>query len=406
MNLKSMFAARTLKMTSTTIPLRNGATLFEEGIERDIGKVNQALLPLLGIAVCAALFKGWEEDAIGAVLLWSIASLSVGATLGFLFGIPKSGSGVASPVTKADGNRVDPAGSAGPDHAFSSGRANTNLEEVSDWLTKIVVGLTLVHWATIRADVIAISANMAATFRNKPTGADQSFAAALIVGFFTLGFLFGYLYTRMFLQGAFARSDPSMLRRFNQVVEEEMIGNLGDAKIDADGLAPALPSSEQMKSAERVRKVVPTDNPQAVLSPLRELAAEYERIRASTSASSARTRAMSQIVRRMTTLALAAAPYVGEFANSSSSGERLVAVAILKVRFDHRYTEFLARRLVDDPPFIGYQAAGALLGGVRLLGGDEKARLQALVRAALDELRSKHLVDENRDELMDEILKA
>lgn len=404
MTFKSILGSFTAKSLPVE-PAPGGAVSFEEGIDRDIAKMNQALMPLLGIALLAALYKGYTEHAISAVMLWSVASLSVGATLGFLFGIPKSGSAAARQDLKMERAKASASGGPEAETVPSRWRANTNLEEVSDWLTKIVVGLTLVHWATIRDDVIAISANMAATFHDKPTGADQSFASALVVGFFTLGFLSGYLYTRMFLQGAFARSDPST-QRFNEVVNREMASSLVAPKTDPAGFAPVLPSTEQMQSAERVRNVLPTDNPQAVLGPLRELAAEYERIRKSMPSSSERTRAMSQVVARMTTLALAAAPYIDQFLNSVSSGERLVAVAILKVRFDARYMEFLAKRLVDDPPFIGYQAAGALLGGVRLLGGEEKARLQQLVLDAEQQLKAKNLVDQNRDRLIKEILNA
>lgn len=79
---------------------------------------------------------------------------------------------------------------------------------------------------------------------------------------------------------------------------------------------------------------------------------------------------------------------------------------ILRIRFDPRYLEFLARRLVDGPPFIGFQAAGALLFGVPLLGGDDKARLQQLVRDAQQRLQEKDLVDANRDKLIETILAA
>lgn len=379
---------------------------FDADIDRDIGKINLALLPLLVTALGAATYGGWGSS-LGAVLLWCIAVLTVGATLGFLFGIPKSASAAPKSRQKnGDGEAATLPVEA--DALHSNGRANTNLEEVSDWLTKIVVGLTLVHWAAIRNDVIAISAQMAASMRATPTGADKSFAAALIVGFFSLGFLFGYLYTRMFLQGAFVRADQSMQiqKRFNDVVKKEMREDMSEAKDDAGETAAALPSAEQIQSAERVRQVAPADNPQAVLAPLRALAADYERVRASMPPSAERTRAMTQVVRRMTTLALAAAPHLDEFANSTSSGERLVAVTILKVSFDPRYTEWLAQRLVEYPPFIGFHAAGALLVGVRKLVGEEKAKLKRLVQAAQDELKSKQLADAGRDRLIEEILKA
>lgn len=373
---------------------------FDAAIERDIRKVNFALLPLLGVTFIAALYKGHEARALSAVLLWMVASLAAGGTLGFLFGIPKTANSVVPPKDAQQTNS-DKSGQpiAGQQEARpANARANTNLEEVSDWLTKIVVGLTLVNLTTIRNHVIEISANMAGTFHEKPTAADTSFATALLACSFTLGFLCGYLYTRMFLQGAFVRSDPSQM--FLQVVHEELVAD----GLKADELGPALPSPEQMKSAERVRQAAPTDNPQAVLAPLREMAAEYERIRMSMKPGTARTRSMSEVSWRMFKIALAAAPYVAELTSSTSSGERLAAVMVFKAKFNPQYSEWLARRLVDDPPFIGYQAAGALLAGVRLLGGDDKLKLQEAVRTAKGQLEAKNLVDTNRDELIEQIL--
>lgn len=345
------------------------------------------------------------EDAIGAVLLWGIASLSVGATLGFLFGIPKSASAPAKAV--ANGAAANPA-QAGADAdanpPASPGRANTNLEEVSDWLTKIVVGLTLVNWGTIQSDILTLSEKMAASFGAGPTVADVSFASALLVGFFTIGFLLGYLYTRMFLQGAFSRSDRDMATPFHDVLQREMRSNAADAGTSAQALAPAVPSANQLRSAERVRQLAPPNDPQAVLTPLRALAAEYEGIRIAGPKSPERTRAMSEVVNRMMTLALTAVQFIDQFATSASSGERLIAVVTLKARFDPGWIEWLAKRLVGEATFISVQAAGALLVGVRLAGPEDKARLRELVLAAQKELAEKELVDAERDKLIEQIL--
>lgn len=410
MDLKSAIAMFVANREAERAARRAAITPYEAAIARDIVKVNFALLPMLALAVGAAIYQGWKTPAFSAILLWCIATLAVGATLGFLFGIPKSGSLARRPDGNAAPDQTGQPPPDNPDPRGTNGRANTNLEEVSDWLTKIVVGLTLVHWESIRNDVTTISGHMAATFAPAPTDADRSFAMALVVGFFTLGFLFGYLYTRMFLQGAFARSDPDKLQLFNRVVSAAMASSTSGpvptagAATDEEVAAAALPSAQQRKAAEQVSRAAPTDNPQAVLQPLRELAAEYERVRAAMPASSERTREMSQILRRMTTLALAAGRYIDEFANSQSPGERLVAVAILQIRFDARYTDWLVRRVVEEKPFVGFQAAGALLLGNRMLSGSEKDKLQALVRAAQQELLSKGQIDVNRDKLLKQIL--
>lgn len=133
MFIRSMLAAYFPRLAPA--PPRSVPTPFEEAIDRDIGKVNLALLPMLGIALIAATYGRWATDALGAVVLWSIATLAVGATLGFLFAIPKSGSLPLKPDPGAGPGKPLHGAEAGLDHAAANGRANTNLEEVSDWLS-------------------------------------------------------------------------------------------------------------------------------------------------------------------------------------------------------------------------------------------------------------------------------
>src|SRR5256885_2192725 len=144
----------------------------------DIKKVNTALLPLLTLGLVAAIWVAWRASAIGPVLLWCVACLAVGATVGFLFGIPRAGSQSQKPVAGKDtAKTVAKTASTGRD-VESIGRPNTNLEEVSDWLTKIIVGLTLVNLSTIEARVMAISRNAAAALSAKPSDTDVSAATA------------------------------------------------------------------------------------------------------------------------------------------------------------------------------------------------------------------------------------
>lgn len=365
----------------------------------DIRRLNLALLPLLGLGFFAAIWVGWKSAGIGPVLLWCVACLAVGGTVGFLFGIPRAskdgtvrtGANEANGVTKADNGRSA--------RSADAGRPNTNLEEVSDWLTKIIVGLTLVNLGVIEQRVMAISRNAAASLYSMPSDADISAATALVVGFSVIGFLCGYLYTRLFLQGAFGRSDIEM-RKFYEVVEEELSNTAPEARPESG--QPSIPSQSDRQAAERILKVAPSDRPDEVLAPLRALAAEYEMVRRTMPFGFERTRKMAEIASGMKRLALAAANFIPMLTKSHQPGERLAAVIILQMKFDSTYIEWLAERLSEEPAFVGYQAASALLARLRIVGPPEAKRIKAAVQAAV----VKGIEPEvERDRLVSEILK-
>jgi len=80
--------------------------------------------------------------------------VSVGWLIGFLFGIPKvlQGDAAQSTATAASAQQGAGAGNASPGATAAATRAqrnkyqvNTNLEQISDWLTKIIVGLGLIN---------------------------------------------------------------------------------------------------------------------------------------------------------------------------------------------------------------------------------------------------------------------
>lgn len=117
-------------------------------------------------------------------VMWGLMCLCLGALVGFLFAVPKS-----NPEHKSE-------------QAFF---ANTNIELISDWATKIVIGLGLIHFQEIGAFIGTKSQELNASLQVQGgTGADHTlFAQALIVYFFVLGLIQGYLLTRMFLTGQF-----------------------------------------------------------------------------------------------------------------------------------------------------------------------------------------------------------
>ena len=130
------------------------------------------------------------------------ASLVLGALVGFLFGVPKA----------PDGDSTD----------------NTNIEEISDWLTKIIVGLGLVQLKKAPEYLSNLSGAIANTpFRQGELG------VAFAILFSISGFFLGYLAARLFLPKAFARArEIQRLERENEE-KQELVAELEEDVVSA-----------------------------------------------------------------------------------------------------------------------------------------------------------------------------
>jgi hypothetical protein len=162
----------------------------------------------IAIIVYAAAEGSWSVFALS--MLIAACAFSLGALLGFLFGIPQYFAKGGDPSAAAK----------------ASYQPNTNLTQVSDWLTKIIIGVGLVQFGQLTHTIGDLGDELASSLGGDPTG--QPFAIALVVGFFVIGFLVGYLYTRLRLQGAFTLSDRGAFDAVEEVVDAKV-----DAKLDA-----------------------------------------------------------------------------------------------------------------------------------------------------------------------------
>lgn len=140
----------------------------------------------IGFYSSTAQIFGHIAHAFGLFVLTAGATFLLGALLGFLFAIPK-----LSEVKSDDGKQVY--------------RANTNLEQISDWLTKILLGVGLTQMDEISNKIGSISQTMASEMNL--LGHEAMFISSLIVFYTVCGFLNGYLVTRIVLPRVFAQSD-------------------------------------------------------------------------------------------------------------------------------------------------------------------------------------------------------
>ena len=142
--------------------------------------------------------------------------------MGFLFGFPKS---------RAELSRL-------PTSTPTSFGENTNLEEVSDWLTKIIVGLGLVQFDKIRTFVEELGESVSHSITPEVSNGSETIAIAAMLYGFVCGFLFYYVWARTRLYEEF-------IRRANQAPKADNSARPVDQGIAARSLVGRGESAAQ-----------------------------------------------------------------------------------------------------------------------------------------------------------------
>jgi tetratricopeptide (TPR) repeat protein len=179
---------------------------------------------LLGFLVVGVVFVwvgAYSHNPLTAVL-WALACFVLGTLVGFLFGIPRvlQGSPTLGNPTSSDTALQDTPAQKGT-LAYDL-RVNTNLEQISDWLTKIIVGLGLIELRNVPAKLKSAAGYLARGLG----GNTEYFAGGLIVYFTILGFLGAYLVTRLYISVAFSRADRDASKQEGEEVDQQRVKNL------------------------------------------------------------------------------------------------------------------------------------------------------------------------------------
>jgi hypothetical protein len=125
--------------------------------------------------------SGWPQR-FGLLFALGSGAWIGGGSLGFLFGVPRYKSSAGDPSAAAHGPAAQAAAAFTP---------STNLEQISDWLTKIIVGATLVQLAPIVQGFCGLCLWIAVQLHNP---AAAIFAGGILIFFFFAGFMWGYLW--------------------------------------------------------------------------------------------------------------------------------------------------------------------------------------------------------------------
>jgi tetratricopeptide (TPR) repeat protein len=151
----------------------------------------------------------------GVGILAAGGFLLVGFLLGFIFAIPRMASAksveAGSPASAGKGTSLASSEDNGArTRATDTVETNSNLVEISDWLTKILVGVSLVELDRIPGRLGELTTYLGKGLTNCNNTAEassclqsaQSFSLGIVIFFFAAGFLIGYLWTRLYLQRA------------------------------------------------------------------------------------------------------------------------------------------------------------------------------------------------------------
>lgn len=194
---------------------------------------------VMALGALVVIFYGGSRSfnpvaAICSGLMISLAATLGAGLIGFIFGMPYARDTAGnSPVAPAEGNEAQKLQS--PATAY---RPNTSLEQISDWLTKILVGVGLVE-INRAPDVLArvvrfLSPSLDAGAEARPI------VAAVLIFFCVCGFLFGFLWARLYLRRWFVLYDQEAFKK-------ELVAEL--SRFGADGRAIAL-ATQQLERLE------------------------------------------------------------------------------------------------------------------------------------------------------------
>jgi len=147
---------------------------------------------------------GQFASVVGVSTVVAGSALLSGGLLGFLFGIPRTLQQEVNPTAQQTGNAEKI--SKGKTHEITYA-VNTNLEQISDWLTKILVGVGLTQLSAFPVALRKYANYIGPELGNFTNS--KVFSISLLIFFLITGFLISYLWTRLHLTVALRRADAS-----------------------------------------------------------------------------------------------------------------------------------------------------------------------------------------------------
>lgn len=174
----------------------------------------------------------WKQIGVGLITAGGCGV--VGALLGFIFGVPFSRDGAVS----NSGGSEDKSKESKPQASAPRYKANTSLEQISEWLSKMLVGVGLVELKGLSKQLYQLAEFIGRGLGD--TDAARVFAYFGILLFSGCGFLFGFIWARIYLRRWFTKADEDIVRKLDDKL----------SRIQADSAALTLATQQLLHSSE------------------------------------------------------------------------------------------------------------------------------------------------------------
>jgi hypothetical protein len=324
------------------------------------------LLGFLAEFLYAFAARPWLAT-FSASLLFSLAALVAGGLFGFLFGLPYAGGSSSSGSRAPFGRAARAAGMSGATTVEvspgSDVTASTNLQQIADWLTKLILGAGLTQLGHLPHASSVLFHAMAGAIGGSASA--EAVAGGIAIYFAILGFVTGWLATYFFLTPAMSRLD----RRVGALVEQSIL---------LEGRAARADSNGQKDRADRLRAA---SHGQAAKA--ESLVANYANIYARPRSDPYRIRDLDQVIAEASREALNTSPTPDEVKAKYDAGtqrQKEVALAMMaddpsKVNVDALMASIASSHTAMEQ----YQALRAASVLTDELPADQVSRLRAVV---------------------------
>ncbi len=227
-----------------------------------------AFVILLYSISCGVLAESFSWKKFGQVLSIELAvagsALAMGGLLGFLFGIPRSRMRLG---TDSEGQPSENLSTTQSNPRYGD---NDSLEQISDWLTKILLGAGLAQISSVSGALNLLSTTIVKSISSDNYDSSGLFGVSVFIVYIVSGFVGGYLWARFSIRTELTRRDQEIgnIRKEIRREVDEVQNKIEETKKQTDYNSQIL--SELYEYLEPSAPIIYPDQAESIVTRFKE----------------------------------------------------------------------------------------------------------------------------------------